>query len=235
LKITRYKLTAKEILESVKRIFDDNIKTVVLQSGEDDDLDINWLINIIKKIKKEFDIAITLSLGEKTYQEYKAFKYAGADRYLLKIETTNKNLYESFHINRSFENRLKCLDDLKKLGYQVGSGIMVGLKSQTLEDIANDILFFKQKNFDMIGINPFIPHADTKLARQNIPDVKLVLKVIALTRILTKNANMPATTALGSLDKDYRLQGLKCGANVLMPNYTPDEYKKFYEIYPNKK
>jgi biotin synthase len=135
----------------------------------------------------------------------------------------------------SFARRVECLDILRKLGYQVGSGNIIGLPGQSLATIAGDILFFKQGNFDMIGIGPFIPHQATQFAGQAKGQALLTLKTIALTRMVTRNAHIPATTALGSLEQDYRSQGLKCGANVLMPNFTPQPYRKLYEIYPGKK
>ncbi|MFA5339268.1 MAG: [FeFe] hydrogenase H-cluster radical SAM maturase HydE [Candidatus Omnitrophota bacterium] len=233
--LERYRLTKEEILESVKQIAAANIKTVVLQSGENPMLKPEWLAGLIKDIKLRYEIAVTLSVGERPREDYKLWKDAGADRYLLKIETSDKKLYDSLHYGMDFENRLRCLRDLKGLGYETGSGIMVGLPGQTLRSIAADILFFKEWDFDMIGIGPFIPHGKTPLADNTAGDVNLVLKTLALTRIVTKRANLPATTALGSLGKDFRVEGLMAGANVLMPNFTPAPYKKLYEIYPNKR
>ena len=233
--LERYRLTKEEILSSVAQIAACNIKTVVLQSGEDPALKPEWLAALVRDIKSKYDIAVTLSVGERPVEDYKLWKAAGADRYLLKIETSDKGLYDSLHCGMDFENRLRCLRDLKSLGYETGSGIMVGLPGQTLRSIASDILFFKKWDFDMIGIGPFIPHGKTPLADNAAGDVNLVLKTLALTRIATKKANLPATTALGSLGKDFRVEGLKAGANVLMPNFTPAPYKKLYEIYPNKR
>ncbi|MDD5311350.1 MAG: [FeFe] hydrogenase H-cluster radical SAM maturase HydE [Candidatus Omnitrophica bacterium] len=233
--LERYRLTKEEILNSVSQIAACKIKTVVLQSGEDPALKPEWLAALIKEIKSRYDIAVTLSVGERPREDYKLWKDAGADRYLLKIETSDKKLYDSLHCGMDFEDRLRCLRDLKGLGYETGSGIMVGLPGQTLRSIAADILFFKEWDFDMIGIGPFIPHGKTPLADNTAGDVNLVLKTLALTRIVTKRANLPATTALGSLSKDFRVEGLKAGANVLMPNFTPAPYKKLYEIYPNKR
>lgn len=235
-KLQRYRLTKEELLKSIDHIASSKIQTVVLQSGEEDDLQPQLLADIIQEIKKRYDMSVTLSIGERSKEEYKLWKDAGADRYLLKIETSDKNLYEYMHPGMSFDNRVQCLDNLKELGYQVGSGIIIGLKNQTLEIIAKDILFFKAKNFDMIGIGPFIAHADTEFRSEHSGSVELTLKTLALTRIITRNAHLPATTSLGSLNnEDYRLEGLKAGANVLMPNFTPYPYKKFYEIYPGKR
>lgn len=233
--LERYRLTDEEILESAAKIASDSIKTIVLQSGEDPALDPQRLAAIIREIKTRHGIAVTLSVGERPREDYALWKKAGADRYLLKIETTDKGLYDSLHSGMSFENRLRCLRDLKELGYETGSGIMVGLPGQTPRSIANDILFFKEWGFDMVGIGPFIPHGKTQLAGTQPGDVNLVLKTLALTRIVMKKVNLPATTALGSIEKDYRADGLKAGANVLMPNYTPAKYKRLYEIYPNKR
>lgn len=233
--LERYRLGKEEILSCAEKLNACGIKTAVLQSGEEDALDPLWLKSVIEAIKAEFEIAITLSVGERSREEYKIWKEAGADRYLLKIESSNRQLYDSLHSGMSFEDRLRCLQDLRELGYQVGCGNMIGLKGQTLKILAQDILFFKENNFDMIGIGPFIPHPQTRLASQKKGEVELTLKVLALTRIVTKNAHLPATTALGSLEDDFRIKGLKAGANVLMPNFTPLKYRKLYEIYPNKR
>lgn len=233
--LRRYRMTGEEIIESARRIAANGIKTAVLQSGEDDGLDAEWLAGVIRRIKRETGIAITLSVGEKTRQEYARWKEAGADRYLLKIETTDRALYESLHPGMSFENRLRCLLDLRGLGYQVGSGIIVGLKGQTLRSIAEDIIFFAREDFDMVGIGPFIAHPCTPLAGEANASAGLVLKTVALTRIVTRNAHLPATTALGSLERDFRVDALRAGANVLMPNFTPQPYRWLYEIYPGKR
>ena len=233
--LERYRLSKEEILSCVEKISSCGIKTVVLQSGEEDGLDPVWLKAVIEAIKAEFEVAITLSVGERTKDEYKLWKNSGADRYLLKIETSNKELYDSLHAGMSFDNRLRCLMDLRELGYQVGCGNMTGLPGQTPRMIADDILFFKEQDFDMIGIGPFIPHHQTRLASQKKGDVLLTLKALALTRIVTKNSHLPATTALGSLEEDFRSKGLRSGANVLMPNFTPLKYKKLYQIYPGKR
>jgi len=234
-KLKRYRMNKDELLKAVEYLVSCNIKTVVLQSGEDEGLDALWLRDLVLEIKSRFDIAITLSVGERSSDDYRIWKQAGADRYLLKIETSDEALYSSMHPQMKFMQRLDCLDVLRKLGYQVGSGNIIGLAGQTLKTIAQDIIFFKRGDFDMIGIGPFIPHQYTCLSGEQKGDVQLTLKTIALTRIVTKNAHIPATTALGSLDKDYRLDGLKCGANVLMPNFTPQPYRKLYEIYPQKR
>ena len=234
-KLQRYRLTAEEILAAAEEISRAGIRTVVLQSGEDPDLDPVWLKDVIIKIKARFDLAVTLSVGERSRQDYYLWRAVGADRYLLKIETSDQKLYESQHPGMSFKNRLHCLRELKDFGYQVGSGNIIGLKGQTLKMIARDILFFQENDFDMLGIGPFIPHQETALAGAPRGDASLTLKTLALTRIVTKNCHLPATTALGSLETDYRPAGLKAGANVLMPNFTPQPYRRYYEIYPGKR
>jgi len=234
-KLNRYRMNQEELFKSIEYLVASNIKTVVLQSGEDPALDVLWLAELIRKIKLRFDLAITLSVGEKSIDDYRLWRQAGADRYLLKLETSDENLYVKMHPQMSFTQRLDCLDNLTKLGYQVGSGNIIGFPGQNLKTIAQDILFFKQGHFDMIGIGPFIPHPDTQFAASAGGQALLTLKTIALTRIVTKNTHIPATTALGSLDQDYRWEGLKCGANILMPNFTPQPYRALYQIYPGKK
>ncbi len=235
-KLQRYKLTDKQILNSVEQIAKAGIGTVVLQSGEQHKLDAYWMAAIIREIKIRFDMAVTLSVGERSFEDYTMWKEAGADRYLLKIETTNRHLYEDLHPKMSFDNRLKCAQDLAMLGYQNGSGNIIGLPGQTISDIADDIIFFAAQKFDMIGIGPFIPHKQTPLSNCSTGNVEMVLKTIAITRIATKDAHMPATTAIGSLNGiDYRPEALMAGANVLMPNFTPQPYRQFYEIYPGKR
>jgi biotin synthase len=235
LALPRYRLSMSEILESVARVAASKVKTVVLQSGEDACVDILGLLEIIRSIKEQFDMSITLSLGEMNFKDYQLLKKAGADRYLLKIETSNQALYESLHPGMSFENRVACLHDLKEMGFQTGSGNIVGLKGQTLRMIAEDILFFKKEDLDMVGIGPFIPHGRTPLKDESQGSALLTLKTLALSRIVLKNVHLPATTALGSLEKDFREEALRAGANVLMPNFTPLRYKKLYEIYPGKR
>ncbi len=234
-KLKRYRLSQEEIFESVRLLADSGIKTVVLQSGEDQDITVGWIAQVIRRIKTDFNIAVTLSLGERPASDYQEWFACGADRYLLKIETSDRKLYASMHKGMSFDNRLECLRVLQRQGYQVGSGSIIGIPGQSLKHIAQDIIFFKSKDFDMLGIGPFIPAPDTEFAHEQTTDVRLVLKTLALARIVTKNAHLPATTALGSLGQDYRREGLKAGANVLMPNFTPLAYRKFYSIYPGKR
>ena len=231
--IERYRILKDEILLYVQKAVNMGYKTIVLQSGEDEYYDTDKMVEIIREIKK-FDVALTLSIGEKSYDEYKAFKNAGADRYLLRIETTDKKLYENMHPNADFENRARCLYDLKSLGYETGTGCLVGLPNQTIESLASDILFFKELDADMVGIGPFIPHEQTPLAKADKGDFWLALKVMALTRINLPNINIPATTAMETLNPNGRIIALQSGANVVMPNVTSIEYRAKYEIYPGK-
>lgn len=232
-KLKRYSLSEDEILNCVENATNLGFKTIVLQSGESLTYSQKRLVNLIKEIKK-YDVALTLSLGEKAYDEYKAYKDAGADRYLLRIETTDKNLYKQMHPNSSFENRVECLNNLKKLNYEVGSGCLVGLPNQTVESLAEDILFFKKINADMIGIGPFISHPHTPLSTSQNGNFSLAVKVMSITRILMPEINIPATTAMESLVQTGQKIALQCGANVVMINWTDDSVKKQYDIYPNK-
>lgn len=232
-KAQRYRLTEEQIIEFAKSAKDFGYKTVVLQSGEDPYYTIDKMRHIISEIKK-LDVAITLSIGEKTLEEYKAYKEAGADRYLIRIETTDKNLYTKLDPDMNWENRLNCLKDLKNLGFEVGTGCLVGLPEQTLESLADDILFFKQINADMIGIGPFIPNDNTPLKDAEGGKFEMALKVMAITRLLLPDINIPATTAMETLNPQGRIIALQSGANVVMPNVTQGDYRKFYEIYPGK-
>ena len=231
--IQRYRILPDDIVLYAKNAKEQGYKTIVLQSGEDEYYSKDVMCDIIRRIK-ELDVALTLSIGERSFEEYKAFKDAGADRYLIRIETTDRNLYKEMHPNMDFENRLRCLRDLKTLGYEVGTGCLVGLPNQTIESLADDILFFKEINADMVGIGPFIPHPDTPLKVIPNGNFMLALKVMALTRILLKDINIPATTAMETLNPNGRIIALQSGANVVMPNVTTTEYRKKYEIYPNK-
>ena len=188
---------------------------------------------IIQAIK-ETGMAVTLSIGEKTYEEYKAYRDAGADRYLLRIETTDRNLYHRLDPGMSWDNRANCLKIIKELGYELGSGSLVGLPGQSIESIAGDILFFKEIDADMIGIGPFIPHAQTPLANAEGKAFFLSLKMMALTRLLLPDINIPATTAMETLNPQGRIIALQSGANVVMPNLTDSYAREKYEIYPNK-
>lgn len=231
--IERYRLMPDEIIDLAKKAVEYGYKTIVMQSGEDDYYTVEILTYIISNLKK-MDIAVTLSLGEKTFEEYKAYKEAGADRYLIRIETTDKKLYEELDPGMSHENRKSCIKDLKSLGYQVGTGNLVGLPNQTVESLADDILFFKEIDADMIGLGPFIPNEDTPLKDAKGKEFTMSLKVMALTRLLLPDINIPATTAMESLNKNGRIIALQSGANIVMPNITEGEYRKMYALYPGK-
>lgn len=231
--IDRYRISKEDIISYAEHAVNMGYKTIVLQSGEDEYYNTDLMCEIIAGIKK-LGVALTLSIGEKTYEEYKAFKEAGADRYLIRIETTDKTLYNQMHPNMDFDNRVRCLENLGRLGYEVGTGCLVGLPNQTIESLADDILFFKEINADMVGIGPFIPHPHTPLKDSATGSFTLALKVMALTRILLKDINIPATTAMETLNPNGRIIALQSGANVVMPNVTTTEYRAKYEIYPNK-
>ncbi len=232
--LTRYRMDEEEILDTAKRACALGYKTILLQSGEDVFYTIDKLCRIVKNIKRENDCAVTLSLGEKSFDDYKKLKDAGADRYLLRFETSDKGLFKKLKPDSSYEHRLSCIKNLSSLGYQTGSGIMVGLPGQRYQTLADDILLMKKLNLDMLGIGPFIPHHNTPLSGERPGALELTLRVLALIRILMPDTHIPATTAMGSIDGNGRQRALCCGANVFMPNVTPPKYRKFYEIYPNK-
>ncbi len=228
----RYRLSLDEILSDVKSAVDNGFKTIVLQGGEDSFYTTDLLCEIIKKIKT-YDVALTLSVGERSFEDYKAFKDAGADRYLLRIETTDEDLYKSLHFGMDFQNRKRCLKDLKYLGYETGTGCLIGLPNQTVESLADDILYFKELGADMIGVGPFIPHPQTPLKDAPVGSFDLALKVMAITRLLMPGINIPATTAMETLRENGRAIALQSGANVFMPNVT-GQHSIDYVIYPNK-
>lgn len=231
--IKRYRLSYEEIMDFAKKAVSYGYKTIVLQGGEDDYFTVERMTKIIKDIKA-LGVAITLSIGERSFEEYKAFKEAGADRYLIRIETTDKKLYEDMDPGMSHEERKRCLKDLRDLGYEVGSGALLGLPGQTIESLADDILFFKDLDADMLGIGPFIPNEDTPLKNADGGDFDLALKMMALVRLVLPDINIPATTAMETLNKNGRVIALQCGANVVMPNITEGEYRALYALYPGK-
>lgn len=233
-RIKRYRMDIEEIFQSIQAAYQLGYKSVVLQSGEHCEFSVMDLCSLLSRVKKNFDIAITLSIGEKTYEEYKILKESGADRYLLRFETSHEALFKKLKPDSSYEKRMECLKWLKDLNYQVGSGIMLGLPGQTDEMIADDILLMKQMDLDMIGIGPFIVNPHTPLENEKSGTLFLTLKTLALIRIVTKNTHIPATTAMGSIDPNGRQKALQCGANVLMPNVTPTKYREHYQLYPNK-
>lgn len=232
--VNRYRLSKEEIMSCVDQIHSQKIKTVVLQSG-DDEISKKMISPLIIEIKNKYpDMAITLSVGEQSFSQLEEWKKLGADRYLLRIEASNFFLYRKLHNKQSVFSRKKCLSYLEKLNYQTGCGMIVGTPFQKIRHIVDDLIYFKKNNFDMIGIGPFIPHPNTKFKDKKRGEVDLTLAIIALTRLILKKSWIPATTALGSLDKDYRIDAIKAGANVIMPNFSPAYSKCKYEIYPNK-
>jgi len=247
-RIARYRMLAGEILEAARQAVKFGYGTVVLQSGEDYGLTTSWLADMIRQLKRETPLAVTLSLGERSDRELAAWRAAGADRYLLRFETSDRHLLDEIHppLGNRKRDRLAILRRLKALGYEIGSGIMVGLPGQTYASVANDIELFRILDLDMIGIGPYIPHPGTPLGSgfqifppvngEQVPNTELmVYKAIALTRLVRPDANIPATTALATINKkNGRELGLQRGANVFMPNLTPLKYRRLYEIYPAK-
>lgn len=218
----RYRMTPDEILDNVKVAEKLGYRTVVLQSGEDLYYTADKLVCLVSKIKQLSDVAVTLSIGERPYEEYLRMYEAGADRFSIRFETSNRELYQKLHPDSNYDDRMNALKWLKEIGYQVGSGVMTGLPGQTLEDLADDILTFRDLELDMVGVGPYICHEDTPLAGNPNGTVEMTYKVVALTRIVTRYANIPATTALATLRQaDGRETALQLGANVLMPNVTP--------------
>lgn len=234
--INRYRLTKEEILKCCDTASQLGFKTFVLQGGEDPYFNKNIMIDIIKSIRKIHPMyAITLSIGEKTENEYKAFYNAGVNRFLLRHETADYIHYNKIHpMNLSLENRISCLYKLKEIGYTTGAGFMVGSPFQNTESLAKDFIFLQNLKPHMIGIGPFIPHKDTVFRDQPSGDLELTLFIISLLRIMLKNVLLPATTALASLDKNGRKLGILHGANVVMPNISPQQYRKQYALYDNK-
>lgn len=234
--ISRYRLTKEQVLGCAVNGYELGFRTFVLQGGEDTAYSDKDICDMVSSIKELFpDCAVTLSIGEKSYESYKAYREAGADRYLLRHETATKEHYKQLHPETmSFENRLRCLQDLKALGYQVGSGFMVGSPYQTPQDLITDLRFLQEIQPDMIGIGPFIPHHQTPFANKKQGELHLTLRMLSILRLMFPKALLPSTTALGSIDPDGRIMGLQCGANVVMPNLSPLDVRELYKIYDNK-
>jgi biotin synthase len=246
--LSRYRMNAEEILTATQQAVKFGYGTVVLQAGEDYGLTPGWIADIVRRIKSETPLAVTLSLGERREDELALWRQAGADRYLLRFETSERGLFNMIHpaLGAQTSDRLAMLRSLKSLGYETGSGIMVGLPGQTYESVARDICLFQELDLDMIGIGPFIPHPETPLGNgelrpaissgEQVPNTELmVYKTVALTRLVRPDANIPSTTALATINKrNGRELGLQRGANVFMPNLTPVKYRSLYQIYPAK-
>lgn len=234
--VERYRLDENEILECCDEGYRLGFRTFVMQGGEDSFFTDEMICRIVSAVKKKYsDCAVTLSIGEKSYESYKAFYEAGADRYLLRHETASAEHYKKLHPqNMSFENRMKCLENLKSIGFQTGAGFMVGSPYQTDESLADDLLFISRFKPHMVGIGPFIPHQDTPFKDFPQGSLRDSLVMVALTRLLLPNALIPSTTALGTIDSNGRELGLKAGANVVMPNLSPVRFRKLYSLYDNK-
>lgn len=245
-KVARFNIEDQHIIDAAKFAWENNYGSIVLQGGERDDKEfITRIDNLLKKIKQisNGELGITLSLGEQKKDTYKRWFESGAHRYLLRIETSNKDLYYKIHPNNnnhSFENRVACLHYLQEEGYQTGTGVMIGLPFQTPADLADDLLFFKSLNIDMVGMGPYIEHADTPLYEHKhllmpIKDrFNLSLHMISSLRILMKDINIAAATALQAIDPVGREKALNIGANVIMPNITPTSERSLYTLYDNK-
>ena len=233
-KLSRYRLSKQEILQSVQKAVNMGLKTIILQSGEDPYYKAKDIAQLVETIKNRYDVAVTLSVGERPRQEYQLWHEAGADRYLLKHETADEALYQNLKPGKKIRDRIRCLMNLKDLGYQVGSGNMVGLPGQTVESLVWDILLLKKLDIEMAGIGPFLPHPDTPLGAYPGGTLQQTLKTLAIARIVLPTAHLPATTALSTLDKDARHRALEVGANVVMLNFSPLSVRDQYAIYPQK-
>ncbi len=234
--VERYRLTKSEILECCETGHKLGFRTFVLQGGEDSFYTDEMLCDIIKTIRAEYpDCAITLSLGERGFGSYKLLYEAGADRYLLRHETSSAEHYAKLHPKHmSLKTRIDCLLELRKIGFQVGAGFMVGSPYQTTENLADDLLFLKEFNPHMVGIGPFIPHKDTPFNEHKQGSLRDTLVMVALTRLLLPRVLLPSTTALGTINPQGREMGLKAGANVVMPNLSPTRFRELYALYDNK-
>lgn len=247
--IPRYRMTADEILACAQEAVRLGYGTVVMQSGEDYGITQAWMADLIRRIKAETGLAVTLSLGERRDEEFVAWRTAGADRYLMRFETSNADLYARIHpdLGRTPSDRMALLRRLREVGYEVGSGVMVGIPGQRYEDLADDLAAFAALDLDMIGIGPYLPHPETPLgdgtsaaralpADEQVPNTEaMTLKMVALTRLVCPWTNIPSTTALATINvASGREHGLQRGANIVMPNLTPPAYRCQYEIYPGK-
>ncbi len=245
--LVRYRMQPEEILACARKADAFGYGTVVLQAGEDPKLTADFIAEVVRAIKSETSLAVTLSLGERSDAELQTWREAGADRYLLRFETSNPELYARYHPTpEGRRDRITILRRLRELGYEVGSGVMIGIPGQTYADVADDLLMFRELDLDMIGVGPFIVHPRTPMAEPDFPVVcpdgeqvpgteLMTYKMIALSRLMCPRANIPSTTALATLNRQKgRELGLIRGANVVMPNLTPPEYRIHYEIYPNK-
>ena len=232
----RDRRTAEEVLECCKEGYKLGFRTFVLQGGEDGTHSDEWLEMLICQMRSLYpDVAITLSLGERSEQSYIRLKRAGANRYLLRHEAANAALYESLHPDgRGLQHRLMCAEALQRSGYQVGLGMMIGVKGQTIDHIVEDLMLIERMKPEMVGIGPFLPHKATPLGGEPAGDLNLTLATIAIVRLLLPKALLPSTTALATLTPRGRLEGILSGANVVMPNLSPSDVRAKYAIYENK-
>lgn len=232
----RYRLTQEEVMECCREGYALGFRTFVLQGGEDGTHTDTWLCELISKMRATYpDVAITLSLGERSEESYRALKEAGANRYLLRHEAANEELYASLHpSSKGLQNRLECLAALKRCGYQTGMGMMIGVKGQTIEHIVEDLLLIERMQPEMVGIGPFLPHRATPLGEEPAGELRLTLATIAIVRLMLPHALLPSTTALATLTPRGRLEGILSGANVVMPNLSPSSVRAKYAIYENK-
>lgn len=232
----RYRLTKEQILECCASGYRLGFRTFVLQGGEDGYYTDDRVVELVHAIKTAYpECAVTLSIGEKSRESYQRYYDAGVDRYLLRHETANPNHYGILHpAEMSMENRKRCLWDLKEIGYQVGAGIMIGSPGQTVDCLIEDLEFMRELKPDMVGIGPFLPHHATPFAKEQAGTVDLTLRMLALTRLLLPEVLLPATTALGTLDPTGREKGVLAGANVVMPNLSPENVRENYLLYDNK-
>jgi len=243
--VSRYRMTAEEILTCSDEAVKLGYGTLVMQAGEDYGIKAEWLAGVISEIKRRTPLAVTLSLGERPMDDLRAWRAAGADRYLLRFETSNRDLYDRIHppLPGRRSDRFEILMQLRDLGYEIGSGVMIGITGQSYDDLAGDIEMFARLDLEMIGVGPYIPHPQTPLGREEISELPdqvpadeiMTYKTIALARLTCPQANIPSTTALATINKaSGRELALQRGANVIMPNLTPIHYRQMYEIYPGK-
>lgn len=233
--VDRYRLDDDTIFATCEMGYKLGYRTFVLQGGEDDAFTDEKIVGIVSSIKSRFDdVAVTLSLGEKSKESYQKYFDAGADRYLLRHETACESLYKKFHPGMSLKNRIKCLEDTKDIGYQIGAGFMVGLPGQITQHYIEDLLFLKQLKPHMVGIGPFIPHKDTPLAHEKSGTLEDTVTMMAIVRLLLPDVLLPSTTALGTIHPTGREKGLKAGGNVVMPNLSPTNVRNKYLLYDGK-
>jgi biotin synthase len=232
--LDRYRLSPDQIVEAAHKAASLGYGSVVLQSGEDPTFTAEGLGRIIREIKSSTPLAVTLSVGERPTSDYRAWRQAGADRFLLRIETTDPELFRRLHPDDDLEQRKACLVALKELDYQLGSGVMVGLPGQTPLMLARDVVWLHGLGVEMIGVGPFIPHPDTPLRDEHGGTLEQTLRLVAVLRLVFPYAHIPATTAMDALDSEGRKRALQAGANVVMPNVTPTEVRSKYALYPGK-